>query len=226
MVEVRVGAPVGQGHAVEQACQSWVDAEAPGAEGPVPVRLAPAPVHRVEVVLQRGPASPPARRQVAVGRRHHEVSAVDDLRAGQRAAGGSGTGDPAGFSVRLGVRVREVLQVVPSGGRASASTRHCVLSTFYSGHRPSDRLNFLLSRASDRPINGAQQRPHRSGEATACPSEGPLLSPSIHLSRLRPLHSTTPVRSSTFHDLFKVTASQHVVNSKIGLMSLSVRQLL
>lgn len=43
--------PVGQGHAVEQTCQSWVNAEAPGAEGPVPVRLAPSSVHRVEVVL-------------------------------------------------------------------------------------------------------------------------------------------------------------------------------
>lgn len=124
-MEVRVDPPVGQRHAVEQACQSRVDAEAPGAEGPVPVRLAPGAVHRVEVVLQRAPASP-ARRQVAVGRRHHEVSAVDDLRASQRAAGGSGTGDPGGFSVRLGVRVRKVLQVVPSRGRASAFTRHCV----------------------------------------------------------------------------------------------------
>lgn len=79
IVEVGVDPPVGQGHAVEQARQSRVDAEAPGAEGPEAVRLAPAPVHRVEVVLQRAPASPPARRQVAVGRRHHEVSAVDDL---------------------------------------------------------------------------------------------------------------------------------------------------
>lgn len=167
-MEVRVDPPVGQRHAVEQARQSWVDAEAPGAEGPVPVRLAPGPVHRVEVVLQRGPASPPARRQVAVGRRHHEVSAVDDLRAGQRATGGSGTGHPGGFSLRRGVRVRGVLQVVPSGGRASAFTRHRVLSTCHSGHRPSDQVNFLLSRASDRPINGAQQRPHRSGETTTC----------------------------------------------------------
>lgn len=122
--------PVGQGHAVEQAGQSRVNAEAPGAEGPVAVRLAPSSVHRVEVVLQKAPASPPTKRQIAVGRRHHEVSAVDDLRAGQRAAGGSGTGDPGGFSVRFGVGVGEVLQVVSSGGRASAFTRHCVLSTF------------------------------------------------------------------------------------------------
>lgn len=167
-VEVRVDAPVGQRHAVEQAGEGRVDAEAPGAEGPVPVRLAPASVHRVEVVLERAAASPPARRQVAVGRRHHEVSAVDDLRAGQRATGRPGTGDPDGFRVRLGVRVREVLEVFSSGGRASAFTRHCVGTTFDSGHRPSDRLNFLLSGASDRPLNGAQQRPHRSGETTAC----------------------------------------------------------
>lgn len=91
------------------------------------------------------------------------------------------------------------------------------------GEQPSDQLNFLLSRASDRPINGAQQRPHRSGE-TACwrgPPEGPLLSPSIHLSRLRPLHSTTPLILSTFHHLF-VTASWHTV-IKISFMSLTVR---
>lgn len=74
--------PVGQGHAVEQACQSWVNAEAPGAEGPVPVRLTPSSVHRVKVVLQKAPASSPTKGQVIVGRRHHEVSAVDDLRAG------------------------------------------------------------------------------------------------------------------------------------------------
>lgn len=41
------------------------------------------------------------------------------------------------------------------------------LSTFNSGHRTPDKVNFLLSRASDRPINGAQQRPHRSGATTA-----------------------------------------------------------
>lgn len=128
------GAPVGQRHAVEQAGEGRVDAEAPGAQGPEAVGLAPAPVHRVEVVLERAAAPAPARRQVAVGRRHHEVSAVDDLRAGQRAAGGPGPGDPGGFSVRLGVRVGEVLEVAPSGGRASAVARHCVGTT----ERPSE----------------------------------------------------------------------------------------
>lgn len=77
--------PVGQGHAVKQAGQSGVDAQAARAERPVPVRLAPRPVHRVEVVSKRAAASPAASQRVAVGRRHHEVSAVDDLSPGQGA---------------------------------------------------------------------------------------------------------------------------------------------
>ncbi len=43
--------PVGQGHAVKQAGQSGVDAQAPGAARAVPVRLAPGPVHRVKVIF-------------------------------------------------------------------------------------------------------------------------------------------------------------------------------
>lgn len=60
--------PVGQGHALKQAGQSGVDAQAPGAERAVPVRLAPRPVHRVEIISQRSAALPPAGRGVAVGR--------------------------------------------------------------------------------------------------------------------------------------------------------------
>lgn len=116
--------PVGQGHAVEQAGQSGVDAQAPGAERPEPVRLAPRPVHRVEVVPERAAASPPARRRVAVGWRHHEVSAVDHLGAGQGVCGGPGTGHPSGFPIRtLRVRVWRVLEPAPS----SPSARHCTL---------------------------------------------------------------------------------------------------
>lgn len=108
--------PVGQGHAVEQAGQSGVDAQAPGAERPVPVRLAPRPVHRVEVVSVGASASPPARRGVAVGRRNHEVSAVDDLCAGEGAGGGRpGADRPSGLHLRLRVRVRGVVELAASG---------------------------------------------------------------------------------------------------------------
>ena len=82
--------PVGQGHALKQAGQSGVDAQAAGAQGPVAVGLTPRPVHRVEVVPQRLPAFPPPPLGVAVRRRHHEVSAVDDLDAVGGAKGGAG----------------------------------------------------------------------------------------------------------------------------------------
>lgn len=74
--------PVRQGHAVEQAGQSRINAQAAGAERTETVRLTPRPVHRVEVILKVTTAFPPARPRVAVGRRHHEVSAVDHLAAG------------------------------------------------------------------------------------------------------------------------------------------------
>lgn len=118
--------PVGQGHAVKQAGQSRVDAQAAGAERPVPVRLAPRPVHRVQVVSKRAAASPAARLRVAVGRRHHEVSAVDDLSAGEGVRGRPGADTPSGLPVRLRVRVwvRGVLELAPSGWTNSAFTRH------------------------------------------------------------------------------------------------------
>lgn len=121
--------PVGQGHAVEQTGQSRVNAQAPGAERAVPVRLAPRPVHCVEVISERTAALPPARRRVAVRRRHHKVSAVDDLGAGEGVGGLPGTGHSCGL--RLPVGVRRVLQLVPSGWTYSPLARHC--GAFHSG---------------------------------------------------------------------------------------------
>jgi len=94
--------PVGQGHAVEQAGQRGVDAQAPGAQRAVAVRLAPRPVHRVEVVSRGAAALPAARRGVAVRARHHEVPAVDHLAARERAGGQPGAEEhPDGSAVRL-----------------------------------------------------------------------------------------------------------------------------
>lgn len=100
---LQLDSPVGQGHAVEQAGQSGVYAEAAGAERPVPVCLTPGPIHRVKIVSERPAALPPARCRVAVRRRHHEVSAVDDLGEGQIAGARFGTGLPDRFPVSLGV---------------------------------------------------------------------------------------------------------------------------
>lgn len=93
--------PVSQGHALKQAGQGGVDAQAAGAAGPVPVRVAARPVDGVEVVPQGAAAPPPARRGVAVRRRHHEVSAVDHLAVGESAGRGDGTSGARGDPVRL-----------------------------------------------------------------------------------------------------------------------------
>lgn len=81
--------PVGQRHAVEEAGECWVDAQAPGAQWTEPVRLTPGPVLRVEVQPHGAAAAlPPAGSRVTVRGRHHEVSAVDHLEG----AGGGGGG--------------------------------------------------------------------------------------------------------------------------------------
>lgn len=179
-VGVRVDPPVGQRHAVEQARQSRVDAEAPGAPGPVAVRLAPGPVHRVEVVLQRASASPAARRQVAVGRRHHEVPAVDDLRAGQ---GDPGTDDPGGLAVQLGVRVREIVEVVPSGGRAPGFTRHC--------DAPGNRPFSCAEPPTGRLMEHSSGLIGQVGPQLGAPPSGPLPPRRVH--DVQPVPSDSPV---------------------------------
>ena len=118
--------PVGQGHAVEQAGQRGVYAEAPGAERTIPVRLAPRQVHRVEVII-RGPAAFRPARKVVVGGRHHEVSAVNDLCAGEGAGGQPGTCHSSRLCLSLRVRgVQELLAL--TGGTCSPFARHGSLS--------------------------------------------------------------------------------------------------
>ena len=73
--------PVRQRHALKQAVQRGVNAQTTRTERAERVRLAPRPVHGVEVVPRT--AFPSAWGGIAVGRRHHEVSAVDDLGADQ-----------------------------------------------------------------------------------------------------------------------------------------------
>lgn len=113
--------PVSQRHALEQPGESGVDAQAPRV---VPVGLAPRPVHRVEVVPLRAAALPAARRRVAVRRRHHEVSAVDHLGAGERAGRGSDSRRTSRTTLRFRVRLRGVLQLAPRGRTHAAVSRH------------------------------------------------------------------------------------------------------
>lgn len=136
--------PVGQRHALKQPGERGVDAQAAGAQRPVPVRVAPRPVHRVKVISQETSALPPARRRVAVGRRHHEVSAVDDLRAGERPGGRSGTNRPGESRLRFRVGVRGVLEVAPPGGTSSPLARHAALS-FSVDYPPHSELSPQLT---------------------------------------------------------------------------------
>lgn len=78
---INVDPPVGQGHALEEPGESGVYAQACGAERAVAVRLAPPSVHRIKVIPLGASVSPHSR--VTVGRRHHEVPAVDHLCARQ-----------------------------------------------------------------------------------------------------------------------------------------------
>ena len=125
---VYVYVPVCQWHTLEQAVERGVNAQTTSTKRAERVSLAPCPVHGVKVIPRT--AFPSAWGGIAVGRRHHEVSAVDDLSAYQ----GPDTPRPSGTDlwvllVSLRIRIRFGIGKLVLVGRSRpvwrGSSGHC-----------------------------------------------------------------------------------------------------